>query len=153
MNYGNCYTFNSGYNKKLQVLRNGTQSGSYYGKHKCISLYCYRLYYLSYISKGLTVELFLDQSNYMLTKLSQKVGARLVVHDPDKKPLVDQYGIDLHPNTVSSISIQQVISYFSLKNYVLLAFLIINIYFAGINKKIKSTLQNKLFIQLGQYWI
>ena len=56
---------------------------------------------------GLSVEVFLDQSNYMLNKLSKKAGARLVIHDPAVPPLADEYGIDLQPNTASSISIQQ----------------------------------------------
>ena len=58
---------------------------------------------------GLSVEVFLDQSNYMLNKLSKKAGARLVIHDPAVPPLADEYGIDLQPNTASSVSIQQVI--------------------------------------------
>ena len=56
---------------------------------------------------GLSVEVFLDQSNYMLNKLSKKAGARLVIHDPAVPPLADEFGIDLQPNTASSISIQQ----------------------------------------------
>ena len=56
---------------------------------------------------GLSVEVFLDQSNYMSNKLSKKAGARLVIHDPAVPPLADEFGIDLQPNTASSISIQQ----------------------------------------------
>ena len=51
----------------------------------------------------------------MLKKLSKKAGARLVIHDPDSPPLADEYGIDLQPNTASSISVQQVIIFIYLK--------------------------------------
>ena len=52
--------------------------------------------------------MFLDQKNYMLNKLSKKAGARLVIHDPKSPPLADEYGVDLQPNTATSVSIQQV---------------------------------------------
>ena len=45
----------------------------------------------------------------MLNKLSKKAGARLIIHNPNSPPLADEYGIDLQPNTASSVSIQQVI--------------------------------------------
>ncbi len=48
------------------------------------------------------------QDNYMLKKLSKKAGVRLVVHDPELAPLPDEYGVDLQPNTASSISIRLV---------------------------------------------
>ena len=57
---------------------------------------------------GLVFEVFLDQKNYMLNKLSKKAGARLVIHDPKSPPLADEYGVDLQPNTATSVSIQQV---------------------------------------------
>ena len=56
---------------------------------------------------GLTLEVFLDQKNYMLNKLSKKAGARIVIHDPRSPPLPDEYGLDLRPNTASSIAIQK----------------------------------------------
>ena len=88
--YGNCFTFNSDYNKKdLNIKRNTSLTGS---------------------SNGLIVEVFLDQANYMLNKLSKKAGARLIIHNPNSPPLADEYGIDLQPNTASSVSIQQVIN-------------------------------------------
>ncbi len=58
--------------------------------------------------QGLTVELFLDQENYMLKKLSKKAGIRMVLHDPYLPPLPEDNGLDLMPNTASSISIQRV---------------------------------------------
>ncbi len=62
----------------------------------------------SYHALGLTVELYLDQSNYMLRRLSKSAGVRLVVHDAELAPLPDEYGIDLQPNTASSISVKMV---------------------------------------------
>ena len=44
----------------------------------------------------------------MLKKLSKKAGARLVIHDPARLPLADENGIDLQPNTATSMAIQQV---------------------------------------------
>ena len=52
------------------------------------------------------MELYLDQSNYMLNNLAKKAGARIVIHDPEIPPLPDEYGLDLQPNTASSIAIQ-----------------------------------------------
>lgn len=56
---------------------------------------------------GLVVSFTLDQDNYMLKKLSKKAGARLVIHDPNLPPLPDEYGIDLAPNTASSVALQK----------------------------------------------
>ncbi len=58
---------------------------------------------------GLSVELYLDQANYMLNKLSKNAGAKIVVHDPTLPPLPDEYGIDMEPDTASSIAVQTVI--------------------------------------------
>ncbi len=57
---------------------------------------------------GISVALFLDQENYMLAKLSKNAGAKIVVHDPSLPPLPDEYGIDMQPNTASSIAVQTV---------------------------------------------
>ena len=62
---------------------------------------------MSGTSNGLTVEVFLDQRSYMLNKLSKMAGARLVIHDPSSPPLADEDGIDLQPNTASSVAIKQ----------------------------------------------
>lgn len=43
----------------------------------------------------------------MLNKLSKMAGARLVIHDPSSPPLADEDGIDLQPNTASSVAIKQ----------------------------------------------
>ena len=42
----------------------------------------------------------------MLNKLSKQAGARIVIHDPANPPLPDEYGMDLRPNTASSIAVQ-----------------------------------------------
>ena len=44
----------------------------------------------------------------MLAKLSKNGGAKIVLHDPNLPPLPDEYGIDMQPNTASSIAIQTV---------------------------------------------
>ena len=90
--YGNCFSFNSHYNRLDPALFNSNE----------------RFATLTGTSNGLTVEVFLDQKNYMLKKLSKKAGARLVIHDASSPPLADEYGIDLQPNTASSVAIQQV---------------------------------------------
>ncbi len=86
--YGNCYTFNS--------------------KHNARTNYTSRRASLTGMSNGFSVELYLDQGNYMLHKLSKKAGARLVVHDPALPPIPDEYGIDLAPNTASSVAVHLV---------------------------------------------
>jgi hypothetical protein len=83
-NYGNCYTFNSGYNDDDPVPRKASLTG---------------------VANGFSAEIFLDQTNYMLNKLSKKAGARMVLHDPYQPPLPDEYGLDLAPNTASSTAI------------------------------------------------
>ena len=98
--YGNCFSFNFQYNIDdpdlfISLPRLATLTGS---------------------SNGLTVEVFLDQDNYMLNKLSKKAGARLVIHDASTLPLVDEYGMDLQPNTASSVAIQQAKIFFSQSN-------------------------------------
>ncbi len=45
----------------------------------------------------------------MVKKLSKEAGVRLVLHDSHSRPLPDEYGIDLAPNTASSIAVQLVI--------------------------------------------
>ncbi len=83
-NYGNCYTFNSGYNNLDPHPRKASLTGK---------------------ANGFTAEIFLDQANYMLNKLSKKAGARVVLHSPYTPALPDEYGIDLAPNTASSVAI------------------------------------------------
>ena len=67
---------------------------------------CKNIYF--YFNSGLNVEIYLDQDNYMLAKLSKNAGAKIVIHDPNLPPLPDEYGIDMQPNTASSIAVQTV---------------------------------------------
>ena len=57
---------------------------------------------------GLELVLFLDQENYMLNKMTQSSGAKIVVHDPGLSPLLDEFAIDLQPGTATSIALQVV---------------------------------------------
>jgi len=52
----------------------------------------------------------------MLQKLSKNAGSKLVLHDPSLPPLPDEYGIDLQPNTASSIALQTVRLIFNCDN-------------------------------------
>ena len=44
----------------------------------------------------------------MMNKLTQNAGAKIVVHDPSLSPMLEEYAIDLQPNTVTSIAVQTV---------------------------------------------
>ena len=57
---------------------------------------------------GIELVLFLDQENYMLNKMTQSSGAKIVVHDPGLSPLLDEFAIDLQPGTATSIALQVV---------------------------------------------
>ena len=50
----------------------------------------------------------MDQGNYMLNKLTPNAGAKLVIHEAESPPLPDEKGIDLQPNTETSVAIQKV---------------------------------------------
>ena len=63
---------------------------------------------LTGVSNGLSIEVFIDQANYMIKKLSKRAGVRLVLHDPEVPPLPEEYGLDLAPNTASSMAVQMV---------------------------------------------
>ena len=52
--------------------------------------------------------LYLDQENYMLNKMTQNSGAKILVHDPWLSPLLDEFSIDLQPATAASIALQVV---------------------------------------------
>jgi hypothetical protein len=57
---------------------------------------------------GFSASIFIDQENFMLNRLTKNAGAKIVVHDPSMAPMPDEYGIDLQPNTGSSIAVQAV---------------------------------------------
>ena len=87
-NYGNCFTFNS-YNNEADDL-GGLRVSSLTGP-----------------SFGLSIVLNLDQLNYMTGGQSKQGGARMVVHDTKLNPLVDEYGQDLAPNSLTHVSVQE----------------------------------------------
>ena len=64
--------------------------------------------YLINFHLGLSLQIFLDQGNYMLNKLTPNAGAKLVIHEAESPPLPDEKGIDLQPNTETSVAIQKV---------------------------------------------
>ncbi|KFM78078.1 Amiloride-sensitive sodium channel subunit alpha, partial [Stegodyphus mimosarum] len=80
MQYGNCYTFNkdSGSNT---ALRNVSKVGS---------------------DNGLELELDLNLNSYL--DLTQSVGARVVIHNPDEDPNPEDDGINISPGFETHIS-------------------------------------------------
>ena len=84
--YGTCYTFNSGRNSR--TVRKASLTG---------------------VNNGLSIEMFIDQANYMINKLSTQSGMRLVLHNPKTTPLPEEEGLDLAPNTASSVAVRMVI--------------------------------------------
>ena len=44
----------------------------------------------------------------MFNAVFNRAGVRLVLHDPKVPPLTEEYGLDLAPNTASSVSVQMV---------------------------------------------
>ena len=45
----------------------------------------------------------------MKNRLSKKAGGKIVIHDPNTPPLPNEYGLELRPNTASSIAVQVII--------------------------------------------
>ena len=101
--YGNCYTFNSEYNSASDpdVPRRVSMIGR---------------------SNGLTVEIGLDQLDYADGPLTKTAGARIVVHDPRDLPRVDEDGMNLEPNTASSIGYQRVTTWLYVYNNLFVSF-------------------------------
>ena len=90
-NFGNCFMFNSIMNEDDP-----------YAGHRVTSM--------SGPAFGLTVSLFLNQKPYLINGQTQSAGARVVIHDPNSLPMVDEHGLDLYPNTQSRLSVQEVMS-------------------------------------------
>ena len=86
--YGTCFTFNSAEKLGSQGVKKASLTG---------------------VSNGRSIEIFIDQANYMINKLSKRAGVRLVLHDPKTPPLPEEYGLDLAPNTANSMAVQMVI--------------------------------------------
>ncbi|XP_067000080.2 amiloride-sensitive sodium channel subunit alpha-like [Anabrus simplex] len=79
LNYGNCFTF--------RTERRTVIPGREY---------------------GLSLELFLDQANYLRAGLSPQAGARVVVHETNQEPLPVENGISVSPHTATSVALLQV---------------------------------------------
>ena len=59
-------------------------------------------------SAALSIVLYLDQDFYTPLSLSPEAGARMTIHDPKVFAMIDEYGMNLKPNTASSIGFQKV---------------------------------------------
>jgi hypothetical protein len=86
--YGNCFTFNAADNSAdlFAGERISSMTGPFF---------------------GLSVILNLEQRWYMNGGESKQAGARLTVHDSAVRPLVDEFGYDVMPNTLTEAAIQQ----------------------------------------------
>ena len=89
--YGNCFTFNAIYN-------NDSEDSA-------------RVVTLTGGSAALSIVLYLDQLFYTPLSLSTEAGARITIHNPKVYPMTEEYGINLKPNTASSIGFQQVFKF------------------------------------------
>lgn len=87
--FGSCFTFNTEYNEKKDEAA---------GK---------RVSSLTGPSFGLNLILELDLFNYLKGNITKHTGARLVIHDPGKWPLVAEYGINVKPDTYTLTAITQ----------------------------------------------
>ncbi|XP_033107563.1 degenerin-like protein asic-1 [Anneissia japonica] len=77
--YGNCYTFNNG---QLSSILTTNKPGPNY---------------------GLSLELFVDQSEYM-DDITDSAGLRISIHDPNKMPFPEDDGLYIGPGQRTSIS-------------------------------------------------
>ncbi|CAG0901447.1 unnamed protein product, partial [Darwinula stevensoni] len=87
--YGICYTFNSNFNT------NDSKAGK-------------RISSLTGSDYGLSLELYLDQDDYMSNVVSESAGVRVVVHDNDQLPIPDEQGFYLRPNTHTTMALTKV---------------------------------------------
>ena len=88
-NFGNCFTFNSAINDEDPL--GGSRVASMTGPNF-----------------GLDLIININQDNYMFGGQTRQAGARLVVHESDSRPLPAENGIDLHPNSLTRIPVQQI---------------------------------------------
>ncbi|CAG0883336.1 unnamed protein product [Darwinula stevensoni] len=87
--YGVCYMFNTEFNTKDEMA----------GK---------RISGLTGSSYGLSLQLYLDQDDYMSNVVSESAGIRLAVHANNELPSPDEQGLYLQPNTHTSVALQAV---------------------------------------------
>ena len=57
----------------------------------------------------LSIILYLDQFFYTPLSFTKEAGARITIHNPLVFPMTGEYGLNLRPNTASSIGFQQVL--------------------------------------------
>ncbi|XP_060082440.1 amiloride-sensitive sodium channel subunit alpha-like [Ylistrum balloti] len=79
--YGNCYTFNSGFNQSITETE---KTGPIY---------------------GLTLELYLEQDEYV-GSLASDAGIRLTVHNQTSMPFPEENGINLAPGFKTGIALK-----------------------------------------------
>ncbi|XP_040571156.1 epithelial sodium channel subunit gamma-like isoform X2 [Lepeophtheirus salmonis] len=87
---GNCFTFNTIFNDQdNDTLKKVSLTG---------------------IMNGLSLELYLNQDNYMQKGLSRKAGATVVIHDGAVLPQIEEFGHQIPPKTATSIALEKKIS-------------------------------------------
>ncbi len=84
--YGTCFTFNSASGGKdfKSVTATGASAG------------------------GLDVELYLDQRMYLPDSMTPEAGIRLAIHHPTDLAQVDELGLNLAPNSLTSVALERV---------------------------------------------
>ena len=88
--YGNCFTFNA---------MDNYEKDPFAGK---------RVATLTGTTYGLTLVLNIDQGAYLKNGETKQAGARIAIHESKKTPLVDEFGLDILPNTLTNIGIQEI---------------------------------------------
>ena len=87
--FGNCFTFNTALND------NDPLGGE-------------RVTSLTGPNFGLDLVLNIEQSKYMVGGVTPSAGARIVVHGASGRPLPDEMGHQLEPNTITALAIEEV---------------------------------------------
>ena len=88
--FGNCFTFNTALNDDDPL-----------GGERVTSL--------TGPNFGLDLVIDIEQSKYMMDGVTPTAGARIVVHRSSGRPLPDEMGYQLEPNTIAALAIEEVI--------------------------------------------
>lgn len=88
--YGNCFTFNH----KLNLARDPSAGN----RHLAISGN----------NHGLQLVINLDQNQYIKTGLTQSEGLRAAVIDPTIMIQPEAFGVNMQPNTMTSLALQNI---------------------------------------------
>lgn len=83
--YGSCYSINSNLSGLAEFLWQSSLPGP---------------------NLGLTIELNLDQQQYMRNGLTKSAGARVTFHNSSFRPLVDEFGHDIQPSTSTNFALE-----------------------------------------------